>query len=202
MSDIATTGSSFFPARYAGESWVTLAGESREIFGADLEKGDLLIGVPFCAIEFTYRPGIVNVRTGDMMFYVSIDIITGPSEDIARAIRRGRIPEANAGMIEPGEHLVFNEGGTGVYRQTVAYLEDTGRIQIKGDLPKEGRYGESRYDIPPSKWNVNEDGTDFRADDAGNPTLGFPVRILCPRGLRVSNYENEYSKSAVTRYLA
>lgn len=203
MSDQQVAVSSVPPVqRYHGESWEALTQDAQEVYGADLEKGDTLIGVPFCLVEVTFRPGIVNARTGEIMFYASLDLITAPSEAISRAIRRKRIPEANIGAVEPNEHLVINEGGTGVYRQIVAYLEASGRIQIKSELGREGRFGESRFDISPREWSISPDTADFRVDDAGNPTVAFPVRLLCPRGLRASEYENEFSKAATTRYIA
>lgn len=188
------------PDLWRGGTWDELTRNAHEVFGADLEKGNELIGVPHCLIQATFRPGdFVNAGTGERGFYVSLDAIIAPQEELARAIRRKRMKENSD--IEPGEHLVYNEGGTGIYRQIVAYLESQNRIKINSDLPRDGRYGESRFDISPREWQVGDDA-EFRISPVGDPTLGFSIRLLCPRGLRASEYENEYTKQGVTRYIA
>lgn len=182
-------------------TWEELAAESTEFFGADLEKGDALIGVPFAIVRATFRPGDFARRdfkdmNGDIVF---LDIIVGPQSEIDKGIRRERIAEPV--QVEAGEHLGINEGGTGVYRQIVQYLEAGGFIRLPNpDGPMDGRYGESRLDAPVKLWQVREDAIS-RINERGEPTVSFNLRILCPRGLRASNYENEYTKSGVTRYI-
>jgi hypothetical protein len=202
VTEVAQTATA--PPVYQGESWETLTAEAHEVFGADLEKGDQLIGVPMCLIMATFRKGdITNVKTGEKGFYVSLDTIIAPQAEIDKAYKRGRITAENMDMLSPGEHLVFNEGGTGVYRQIVAYLEATGRIKITSDLPTEGAFGESRHDISPAEWDVDE-SAEFKRGDDGQLAVAFSIRLLCPRGLRASDYENEYTpsgKSSRTRYI-
>jgi hypothetical protein len=189
------------PPVYQGESWKTLTADAHEVFGADLEKGDQLTGVPMCLIMATFRRGdITSVKTGVKGFYVSLDTIIAPKADLDKAFRRGRITAENMDTLSPGEHLVFNEGGTGVYRQIVAYLEASGRIKITSDLPAEGVYGESRFDISPETWEVDE-SAEFKRGDDGQLAVAFSIRLLCPRGLRASDYENEYTKTGRTRYI-
>lgn len=187
------------PQRWTGGTWDELTRYAHEVFGADLEKGATLIGVPHCLIQATFRPGDFADKNGERGFYVSLDAIIAPQADLDRARRRKRMAEDSD--IEPGEHLVYNEGGTGVYRQIVAYLESQNRIKINSDLPRDGRYGESRFDISPRLWEVGDDA-EFRISPVGDPTLGFSIRLLCPRGLRSSDYENEFTKQGVTRYIA
>jgi hypothetical protein len=183
-------------------AWEQLTADAQTVAGGDLEKGDVLIGYPMCFTGVTFRQGdYVNGKSGEKGFYVSIETVIGPETEINRGIRRGRIPENNVGACEPGEQLVFNEAGTGVYRQIVAFLEDSGRIRIKSELPKEGAYGASRYDVTPAEWDVDETA-EFRFDGDGNPVVAFGIRLLCPRGLRASDYENEFTKSGHTRYVA
>ena len=187
------------PEPWQGGTWDELTRDAHEVFGADLEKGAQLVGVPFCVVAVTFRPGLMNARTGELMFYASLDAIVAPDDIITR--RLPRIPAENQEYARDmaGSHVVFNEGGTGVYRQIIAYLENQGRLTINSDLPREGRSGESRFDLSPREWHV-DDTAELKLDDAGNPTLTFAVRLLCPRGLRSSEYENEYSKEATTRY--
>lgn len=203
MSDeVAVPGPDIEP--WTGGSWEELTAGADEVFGADLEKGASLIGVPMCLISAEFRQGdFANAKTSEAGWYVSLTTIVGPEAEINRAIRRGRIPEEIQGQVEPGERLLFNEGGTGIYRQIVAYLEAKGIIRIDSELPGEGRYGESRYDVLPSQWEIREDiknGT-LKIGPDGLRSLYFSLRILCPRGLRSSEYENEYTKQGVTRYI-
>jgi hypothetical protein len=190
---------------WTGGSWESLTRDADEVLGADLEQGETLIGVPFCIFSATFREGdYKNAKTGVTGWYVSLYTMVAPEDDIARAIRRKRIPEENLPNVpDPDEKLVINEGGTGVYRQIVAYLEEKGFISITSDLPREGAYGESRYDVLPPEWGYPENGThELRFDPAGLPVVSFRVRLLCPRGLRGSDYENEYTKTGRTRYIA
>lgn len=189
------------PEPWTGGSWGDLAGTADEVQGADLEKGGQLIGVPMCLIRADFREGDF-FQNGIQGWYVSLETIIGPQADIDRAYKRGRIPDDIA-VPEPGERLVFNEGGTGVYRQIVEYLEGKGLIRIDSDLGKTGGMGESRYDILPPEWSVREDiqADVLRIGPDGTKSVSFPLRLLCPRGLRQSEYENEHTKQGCTRYL-
>jgi hypothetical protein len=189
---------------WTGGSWEDLTHDADEVRGADLERGALLVGVPMCIIRATFRQGdYMSAKIDAVGWYVSLDTVIGPEPEIARAIRRKRIPEENLSSVpEPGETLIFNEGGTGVYRQIVEYLAAKKRILIKSDLPETGAYGESRYDVLPPEWEYpDRDGPELRYGPDGTPTVSFEVRLLCPRGLRSSEYENEYTKAGVTRYI-
>lgn len=187
---------------YNGETYEQLQASADVKFGAELEKGNLLIGVPFVALRLTYRPGaFLNPVTNTTGHYVSIDLMVGDEKEIARGKRRGRINESFD--LEPGEILVINEGGTGVYRQTVEYLADTKGWITLPDGPRNGAYGESRYDTPVEDWRY-PDRTPVRMEYTaeGEATATVDIRLECPRGLRISEYENEYTKSGVTRYIA
>jgi hypothetical protein len=75
---------------------------------------------------------------------------------------------------------VFNDGSTGIRRQVVSYLAS------KGIIP-EG-YTETPDEIV---WVDSEDEDPM-----------FEVRYLAPRGLRVSDYQNDYTDEGRTYYLA
>jgi len=183
-------------------AWQRLTADAQTVAGGDLEKGDILIGYPMCITGATFRQGdYQNAKTGEKAFYVTLETTIGPANEIARGERRGRIPEANIGAVDPGETLVFNEAGTGVYRQIVKFLAMTDRIKITSELPEEGPYGEARYDVTPASWEV-DDTAEFKLDSDGNPVVAFSFKLLCPRGLRASEYENEYTKTGKTRYIA
>jgi hypothetical protein len=77
---------------------------------------------------------------------------------------------------------VYNDGSTGIRRQVVAYLAH------KGLIP------EAYKETPDAPiWVATE-------DESKDPT--FIVRFLAPRGLRVSDYKNEYTNEGRTFYLA
>lgn len=201
MTDIEAQHSAVVSA-YSGDTWDELVLQSQEIFGADLEKGAALIGVPFVVVRATFRPGDyarsdIKGMNGDVVF---LDLITGPQDEIDKGKRRGRI--ADDCPVGPGEHLGINEAGTGVYRQITEYLESSGLIILpEPQKPAEGRYGESRLDAPVSKWQVHNSAASRWTDD-GQLTVSFELRLYCPRGLRESAYENEHTKQGVTRYIA
>lgn len=181
--------------------WADTVQGADRVDGADLERGANLIGVPFCITRAVFRQGDF-LNQGITGWYVSLEAVIAPAMEIARALRRGRIPEGTELTVEPGEDVVFNEGGTGVYRQIVAYLEAKKLITLP-DGPEQGKYGESRFDTLPPEWTVNVEDIHsvVRIGPDGERTVTFDIRLLCPRGLRSSEYENEYTKQGVTRYL-
>ena len=192
------------PAEYNGESWDAMVSQAVEVFGADLEKGLALVGVPFMGIRATIRPGdYKNPSTKLNHPYASLDLIVAPQKDIDRAIRRGRVKEDV--NVEAGEHLVVNLAGTGAYRQIIQTLEAYGAVTLP-EGPEGGPFGGSRFDSLASAWIVNSGevtpstGKDGKPD-GGEPTLAFDLRLYCPRGFRASEYENEYTKEGLTLYI-
>lgn len=181
--------------------WRDLTSDALEISGGDLERGDSLVGVPLCITGLKFWRGDyvrsdIPGKNGDV---VAIYLVVGPESEIARGLRRGRIEMPIS--VEAGEVLVINEAGTGMYRQLVAILENQGMITLP-DGPGEGHYGESRFDTPIDMWEYpdREHGS-YSITNAGEPTANFTVKILCPRGLRISEYENEHTKQGRTRYI-
>jgi hypothetical protein len=198
---VARQSTSLVPERWQGQTYAELVTMAPVSMGADLEKGAALMGVPFAAIRATFRPGdYIRIDTGDTGDYVSLDIVVGDSAAIALGVRRGRIEPQIAELLVPEERLVFNEAGTGVYRQVVQFLELTGRIQLPSG-PLDGPFGRCRFDTPVKEWRT--DGScETRVSAAGESSVAFDIILVCPRGLRQSEYENEYTKQGVTRYIA
>jgi hypothetical protein len=187
----------------AEAQWRGLISDALEISGGDLERGDALAGVPFCITGLKFWRGdyVRGDGTGKNGDVAAIYLMTGPESEFARGIRRGRIEVPLS--VEAGEILVFNEAGTGMYRQLVAILENLGYITLP-EGPGEGKYGESRYDTPIDEWEyANHPAVAYAAPGAGGrPVADFEVKIYCPRGLRISEYENEHTKQGRTRYIA
>lgn len=191
---------------YRGESYEQMQETADIHYGVELEEGNRLIGVPFMALRLTFRPGgYISPVTNEAGHYVSIDLMVGSEREIAKGIRRKRITEPCD--VEPGELLVINEGGTGVYRQAVEYLEAKGWI-ILPDGPRNGAYSESRFDTPLDKWRYPDTTpVEVRFTPDGDIVAIVDVRLECPRGLRASEYDNPSAKpgsgaTAITRYIA
>ena len=182
-------------------SWDALKESADQVLGHDLAKdemADALVGVPFCITRVTFRPGFKKnskaFGEGITFAYVSCEAVLAPLTELNR--RRVNLQSL---PFDAESLVVFNDGSTGVYRQIVQYLAAKEFIALP-EGATEGPMGEVIFDLPPEKW------TDVRTGNAVFDTDGFMqydtnIRLLCPRGLRVSEYENEWTKDGKTRYL-
>ena len=82
--------------------------------------------------------------------------------------------------------IVFNDGSTGIRRQVVQYLMVKGAIPRR-DGPLAGGMGESVLDTP--------------IVTTADEVQSYDMRLTCPRGLRESEYSNEYTQEGCTYYL-
>lgn len=207
------------PQPYTGqESWDELRAGSDEVLGYDLAKNELLdalVGVPFMVTQMSFRPGITRkTESGDKQFaFVSAECVIAPASEL-------RLPKINAARetaklprletladlpFGADEHVVFNDGSTGIYRQMVQYLNSKGYITLVKDgesVITNGRIGETSLDLPPGDWaDVHAGHMQFDLDGFG--LYSVHVRLFCPRGLRLSKYQNEYNPDgSQTRYIA
>jgi hypothetical protein len=205
-SDVETH--STIPVYQPGEDWETLVGTADEIIGYDLardETADDLVGVPFLITAVTFRPGVLREQVRQA--YVSCEVRISPRLDLRmiNSRREGshltRVADLDSLTFEPDAHVVFNDGSTGVYRQIVKYLAAKAFIALKTPVIEVGSYGETSFDGPPSEWaNVNTGESQFDAD--GWMGYNSAIRLYCPRGLRLSTYENDYTQTGKTRYIA
>lgn len=202
--------------------WGNLTDGAMMVSGGDLEKAHALIGVPFLVSLITLRKGdylhgrfkdgkvIADTGCGQPHPYASVNVITAPKEMIDRAYERmvrrakeGERPEYPS--VGPLEDLILNLAGTGAYRQLLEYCDQQGLLEFPADAPKNGPFGEVRYDSLPSQWRYTdkfiETGGEWRFTIDGDPVISIPVKLICPRGLRASDYENEYTKDGRTFYL-
>lgn len=174
------------------EDWDTLTGSADEVLGHELisgEAADKLIGVPFVITRVQFREGVQRPKTPYRDDYVSCEAVVAPQDVLAQRAKRGRL-DLDEISVDPGEHIIFNDGSTGIYRQIVQYLSTKGLIQLP-EGPDVGGKGESRFDLPRSQW-IEGDEQD-----------GFNIRLLCPRGLRYSEYTNDFNPDgSKTRYIA
>lgn len=183
---------------WQGESWDSMVSHADQVQGSDLAKGDLLIGIPHMAVQVTIRRGdYKHKECGKQHPVMFIKNVIGPEADLDRAVTRGRINAKQRSAVDPGEVIGFNEAGTGYYRQILAYLESHDYLNLP-EGPVDGPFGESRFDSHPETWEFRK-GT-ARADKNGEPIYTADIRLYLPRGLRASDYENEYTQSGHTRY--
>ena len=193
------------PDYVPGSDWDEEVRTADQVNGHDLAKDELLdalVGVPFLITRLTFRPGFplrgdtaVGPK-GKVMAYVSCEGVIAPEH----VLKRRRVNMENL-PFEPGSQVVFNDGSTGIYRQIVAYLEARGLVELPDGLAEGGEYGTCKYDLPPSDWSEVRTG-EIRFDETGFAEYEANIRLTCPRGLRVSEYENEYNPAgSKTRYL-
>jgi hypothetical protein len=199
------------PVYQPSEDWETLLASADEILGYDLAKdetADDLVGVPFLLTKVIFRPGVM--RDGKRMAYVSCECRVGPALDLRKvnigreASRLPKITDLDVLAFGPDSHVVFNDGSTGVYRQIVKYLWSRKFIALKDPVIEAGSYGETSFDIPPGGWAGIATGETTTIGEGKDIFTGYvaDIRLFCPRGLRNSLYENEYTQTGRTRYLA
>lgn len=197
MTDIQQTSAVPAPGGFATRAereaaeWEAATANAMEVEGYSLYGGkendrtlDALVGTPFVTRHVTFRPGdIIPQGQKEPRDYVSVEVLIHPSH-------AHRFPRRT---------LVFNDGSTGIYRQIVAAVSATGRVDLPEDLPETGSANSTRYDVSlsiPAKGDPSKGGTEAQPTE-------FDLSIYCPEGLRKSDYPNEFGGgSATTWYLA
>lgn len=174
-------------------------GESYTIPGYTLIEDKLeLLGVPHLITGVTYQK-----PKADQRGFVSVQGVVADQDTLADAVQRGRIP--NKLTVHPGEYIVYNDGSTGIRRQLTMQFQMLGMLNV--GLPDSD--GDARFDIPWTEW------ADFsqsikQGDAVDAPVVpcftknhvGRQLVIQAMRGLRASEYSNQYADDAVTFYLS
>lgn len=86
------------------------------------------------------------------------------------------------GTITRGEDVVYNDGSTGVRRQIMEYLTAKG---FRDDADPD-----ARVTVP------------LKTPSDEGMSVEYDIRLNAPRGLRVSNYVNDFTQEGETFYLA
>jgi len=203
--------------------WDQLVSGADVVLGYDLAKDELadeLVGIPFMVVRMQFRPG-VNRPTGErdaetgrpivkQGAYVTLSCVLAPEFNLTRinvarkASGLSPLLALNTLPFEPNDHVVLNDGSTGLYRQSVEYLAAKEFIALSDPIVMVGPMGMCSYDAIPSEWtSINAGSAIF--DEEGFLTADFPTRLFAKRGLRLSEYANEFTapgEQAKTRYFA
>lgn len=176
--------------------------DADDVEGYDLLKDAALfqlVGVPFMGTKVIFREGVLRKGNDYRDDYASLELRVAPESIIKASLVRivtrrnaHKIPSESL-MAEPDEQLVLNDGSTGIYRQIVQYLVMKGHVTLP-EGPEEGEKGDSIYDLPRSQWLTG----------AEQASEGIDIKLKCSRGLRFSEYKNEYTgdEEARTWYIA
>ena len=179
--------------------WNQLVNEADEVQGYRLlkdEEFDTLVGVPFVITKLINRQGEAT-GNGHEGAYFSHEAVIAPEDVLSKFVK-----DLSKIAVAPGEHVVFNDGSTGIYRQIMQYLAGHRFIELPKPVIVNGKSGESTFDLPPEKWiNFNPDAGNLYLDNNGTAIYTADVRISCPRGIRISGYDAEGIGKAQTRYL-
>ena len=171
--------------------------------GGDLLKGEDpkadLVGIPFIITKLVFRDGTKYKDGKDIKTrnYVSVEIMT--ADEATYATRKKFMPPNPE--FPPNTQLVFNDGSTGVCREMVAYCHEKGYIDV-GPVDKTGgAMGESPFDRYRTEWV--KPVTTHDVITGKTPEVAVDVLFYCPRGLRKSEYENDFTSDdgAKTYYI-
>jgi len=185
----------------ASQAWAEE--ESADVVdGSDLESDKIqLVGVPFIITKVFFREGNYR-RPGEAMpdDFVSVELVTAPADNpLWRKVERKRSAYPGIPLqteVSPNEQIVINDSSTGIKRQVVQYLHGKKLITVDDTTPRDfsdlyGELGKNPFDADRATLS----------EGAAAAEKGISVRLKCPRGLRVSFYENDYTPEGKTFYL-
>lgn len=185
------------------------------VSGATIVAKGWLLGVPHIVTSATFWTPKAS-KDGLRMGMVSLEAVVANVDLLQRQIRLGRVLEridsdngSETRVIKsidelgfyPGERVVYNDESTGIRRTVVKWLSDCGLITLPKTAPK--GYSGPLFDLPWPEWEAFSENTTqgelvvprFTKMASGNPFL-----IHAPRGLRVSEYSNDYTDEGLTYY--
>lgn len=205
MTELAIPGA----ADIEGMSYTELLQNAQGMFyvpGGTLIEKEHLLGVPHIITKVTFQTP--SKRKGTDRDFVSVEATVADEETLARAIKRGRVPNTTGladCAVEPNERIVYNDGSTGIRRQIVMMLNGGQLINAHDGITKLPEDITNAFDLPWPMW-----------DDMGEPEMlhygegtenerevpCYHVMIHARQGLYASEYTNEYAPDgAVTFYL-
>lgn len=188
--------------------WNTLQAEAIDLGGADLLDKDFidyLVKVPHTIVKVCFYQGKALKNGHDGAFCTPTAMIA-PEDVLAKKFKGNEKCSNWTGLpFDPEDIVVYNDGSTGLYRQVVKCLHNSGYIQLPDPVIEGGGSGESTYDLHPGKWaGITGDRTRARElprkEDNSWGGLEFNIRISAPRGIRYSEYDGPDGPTR-TRYI-
>jgi hypothetical protein len=159
---------------------------------------ECLVGVPMVVRKVTYNSGRGTLPGTEVRKdMVTLEAIIAPLAVMENlGINPAKLESADPRRdIRPSKIVIFNDSGTGIYRQATAQLHAEEKIEVdaeKGALTTRGKSGETAFDQPRSEW-VNE----------GDASTGILVKWVLEKGLNQSKpYEAPDGSIAHTYYFA
>lgn len=174
--------------------------------GADLVSGEgneelyaKLVGVPFGITKFEFREGTPYVGPSGETYpgdYVTVSAQMANEKTMRnRQVDMGALPA----QLYPGNRIVFNDGSTGIRRESVKFLNRNRFITLPQPIVEGGAKGESTYDLVVDGWVEINHGYVAARDGGLDYTVILPKPFLLPRGLRYSEYPNPINPKQTSR---
>lgn len=170
-------------------------------FGLVTDK-DLLIGVPHVVVGVTFQMPVKDKareanNMGGERDYVTLRALVADDVFLREAEERQWIPGGKCAFREQ-ELICYNDGSTGIRRDIVRILDSVGLISIGHENHP------NRLDLPWTMWDSFSQSAvqgenivpEFTTSHTGSM---FVLKV--GRGLRKSQYSNDYAEDAVTYYL-
>jgi len=185
--------------------WNDVQAEAISLGGADLMDGELidyLVKVPHTIVKVSFYLGKL-IKNGHDGWFASHTAMIAPEDILAKKFRGNEKASSwEALPFDPEDIVVYNDGGTGMYRQDVKVLHNHGYIGLPDPVIENGGVGESTYDLGPDKWTGIDPSRAriVRGDDNTITGVEFAIRIDARRGIRYSEYEGP-TGPARTRYV-
>lgn len=192
-STVPTSVPATVPVNSQPSLFAALVANADTVDGHTLEKNKAnLVGVPLVITAAVFRDGVPRPDKSKTN-YVSCEAVVADGPTLSKLITMGRLDASVLSRILPDEQIVINDGSSGICRQVVAYAHARGYIEVPAG-PEAGGDRESRYDTYRGEWIRGQ------AEDGGDVRIEFPGGLYCPRGLRASEYTNDFG-DATTYYL-
>lgn len=176
------------------------------IAGTNLVEKDELQSIPhiITAVTFQVIPEKVKKTDATPRGFVSIEATVASEKDLQRSVRRLRKslkqPDLQIDDLAfgPDDRVVYNDGGTGVRRQIVEFLDMSGIITVgEPVLPEDIT---NKFDAPWTMWNTVPQMFEQK-EGVSVPRIttfadGRPFKLWSRNGLRVSTYDGAYGEAA------
>jgi hypothetical protein len=162
------------------------------------DRLDELKGVPFLVVGGSFREKVIDEKLTD--FVTVIAMVADEAKLKSRHI------QWENKRFHPMMTFGFNDGGTGVRRQLVAWLHEKDYISVTSDeIVESGTLGQCSYDKKLSEWDAHRIGelTYRKKNGTTIATWEFMLEkgLFAPRGIRTSTYKDQFGKDRTTRYL-